>query len=242
MTRFLPRRPSSAVIIAAVALFVALGGTGYAALSLPKSSVGTKQLRNRAVTTGKIKNGAVTNAKLRNGAVTAAKIKDGAVTASKINTTGLTAPNALHATSADTAASATSATNANHATSADGLTLLASGQSESGTFAAGGANSAAAGYIGEGITFSRPIAHPSDIPNGHIVDVPNGVSATHCPGVGQADPGYLCLYEEVTNGVGAGYGYTDNANLSTPLVGAILYWPSTAPDSYSGGEWTVTAP
>ena len=36
--------------IALTALFVALGGTSYAAFSLPAGSVGTKQLRNGAVT------------------------------------------------------------------------------------------------------------------------------------------------------------------------------------------------
>jgi hypothetical protein len=41
--------------IAYVALFVALGGgSAYAALRLPKASVGTKQIRNWAVTLGKI--------------------------------------------------------------------------------------------------------------------------------------------------------------------------------------------
>jgi hypothetical protein len=97
MSRFRPRRPSAAVLIAAVALFVSLGGTGYAAFSLPKNSVGTKQLRNNAVTTKKLKNGAVTASKIKNGAVTASKIKNGAVTASKINTSGLTVPTANNA-------------------------------------------------------------------------------------------------------------------------------------------------
>ncbi len=46
-----------------IALFVAMGGTGYAAFSVPKNSVGTKQLENGAVTTKKIKNGAVTGAR-----------------------------------------------------------------------------------------------------------------------------------------------------------------------------------
>ena len=50
--------------IALAALFVALGGTSYAALSLPAGSVGTKQLRNGAVTSKKIGNGTVTPAKL----------------------------------------------------------------------------------------------------------------------------------------------------------------------------------
>ena len=86
MRRFRVRPPSPAMAVALVALFVALGGTSYAAFSLPKNSVGTKQLKKNAVTTS--------------------KIKKGAVTASKINTSGLTVPNALHANSANTAGSA----------------------------------------------------------------------------------------------------------------------------------------
>jgi hypothetical protein len=37
-----------------LALFVALGGTSYAAISIPKNSVGTPQLRNGAVTAKKL--------------------------------------------------------------------------------------------------------------------------------------------------------------------------------------------
>ena len=42
------RRPSPATVIALIALFVALGGTGFAAakLVLPRNSVGTLQVRN----------------------------------------------------------------------------------------------------------------------------------------------------------------------------------------------------
>jgi len=50
--------------IGVVALFVALGGTGYAAISIPAGSVGSRQLRNDAVTSRKIANGAIAPAKL----------------------------------------------------------------------------------------------------------------------------------------------------------------------------------
>ena len=50
--------------IALIALFVALGGTSYAALSLPAGSVGTVQIRNGAVTTKKIANGSISALKL----------------------------------------------------------------------------------------------------------------------------------------------------------------------------------
>lgn len=40
--------------IALLALFIALGGTSYAAVNLPANSVGTKQLRSKAVTPAKV--------------------------------------------------------------------------------------------------------------------------------------------------------------------------------------------
>lgn len=56
-------------IVAYIALFVALGGTSYAAWSLPAGSVGTRQLRNGAVTSNKIANASITPAKLAGSAI-----------------------------------------------------------------------------------------------------------------------------------------------------------------------------
>ena len=50
------RRPNFAETIAVIALFVALGGASYAAIKIPKNSVGTKQLKKNAVTSAKVKN------------------------------------------------------------------------------------------------------------------------------------------------------------------------------------------
>lgn len=98
-------KPSPALGVSLVALLIALGGTSYAALSLPRNSVGTKQLVN--------------------GAVTAQKIRNGAVTAAKIDTSGLTVPDALHSSNASAAVSAMTATSANHASTADSATTAA---------------------------------------------------------------------------------------------------------------------
>jgi hypothetical protein len=57
--RSLRRHFTYANAAATIALFVALGGTSYAALSLPAGSVGTKQLKNGAVTKAKLARGAV---------------------------------------------------------------------------------------------------------------------------------------------------------------------------------------
>jgi hypothetical protein len=55
MSSMLRRRPSPSMVVALIALFVALGGTSYAALKLPKNSVGNRQLKNGAVTSNKVK-------------------------------------------------------------------------------------------------------------------------------------------------------------------------------------------
>jgi hypothetical protein len=50
-------RLTYANVMATTAVFIALGGTSYAALQLPKGSVGTKQLKRNAVTSPKVKDG-----------------------------------------------------------------------------------------------------------------------------------------------------------------------------------------
>jgi hypothetical protein len=75
--RFFSRRPSPAMLVALLALFVALGGSSYAALQLPNNSVGSKKLKNNAVTTKKIKNGAVNSNKVKNGSLLSADFKSG---------------------------------------------------------------------------------------------------------------------------------------------------------------------
>jgi hypothetical protein len=90
------RIPSPAMIVACVALFIAMGGTSYAAATLAANSVGTKQIKKDAVTSAKIKNSAVTGAKVKDATLTGAKvmdatltgvdIADGAVDAAKVGT------------------------------------------------------------------------------------------------------------------------------------------------------------
>lgn len=55
--RFRPRL-SYANVMATVAVFLVLGGGAYAATSLPKNSVGSKQLKNGSITPAKLNAGA----------------------------------------------------------------------------------------------------------------------------------------------------------------------------------------
>ena len=103
-------------MLALIALFIALGGTTYAATALPKNSVGPKQLKKNAVTAPKIKAGSVTGAKIGANAITGANIKDDSLTGADILESSLgkvpSAANADHASAADSATNATNATNA----------------------------------------------------------------------------------------------------------------------------------
>ena len=67
-------RLSYANVMATIAVFIALGGASYAALKVPKNSVGAKQLRKNAVRTAKIRKEAVTAAKIRKGTLTGQQI------------------------------------------------------------------------------------------------------------------------------------------------------------------------
>ncbi len=98
-------------VMATVAVFIALGGASYAAIKVPKNSVGTKQLKNGAVTADKVKNGAITGQKIASQTL-------GTVPSATKATAAETATNAAHATTADTA---TNATNAANAKTLDGL-------------------------------------------------------------------------------------------------------------------------
>jgi hypothetical protein len=53
------RRITPSLVVSIIALVVALGGASYAAIQIPKNSVGTKQLKNRAVNTNKVKDGSL---------------------------------------------------------------------------------------------------------------------------------------------------------------------------------------
>jgi hypothetical protein len=246
MSRFRLRRPGGATVIASVALFVALGGTGYAAFSLPKNSVGSKQLKSNAVTTSKLKNNAVTTGKLKNNAVTTGKLKNGAVTAGKINASGLTVPNALHANSADSATNATNATNAITATSAataatvTGQGTLASGKTEIGIVG---------GVFQNGPTVSSPLAVTVTFPmlapvalTGSSIEVAPTASCTGSTANPTAAAGFVCIYPDImiaASGISGDTGVNGDKKL-----GFELDWVATSVNQASSvrAEWAYTAP
>jgi hypothetical protein len=67
-------RLTYANVVATLALFIALGGTSYAALKLSENSVGARQLKKNPVITAKIKKEGVTAAKVKKGTLTGIQI------------------------------------------------------------------------------------------------------------------------------------------------------------------------
>lgn len=77
MLQALRRRLTYANVVASLALFVALGGVSYAAVKLPKKSVGPAQLKKNAVTKVALGTDAVTSEKVENGSLLARDFKSG---------------------------------------------------------------------------------------------------------------------------------------------------------------------
>ena len=75
-----------------LALFVALGGTSYAATSLSAGSVGTRQLRDQAVRTSKLADGAVNSAKVQNHSLLASDFQAGQLPGGSAGARGATGP------------------------------------------------------------------------------------------------------------------------------------------------------
>lgn len=84
------RHLSVANVLSCIALFVALGGTAFAAMHLGPGEVKTVNIARQAVTTAKIKKQAVTSGKIKNGTVNALDIGAGQVTSEKIATGAVT--------------------------------------------------------------------------------------------------------------------------------------------------------
>jgi len=183
--------PSPALVISLIALFVALGGTSYAAINaLPKNSVGTKQL----------KNGAVTGAKLN-----AAVLK-------KYYHLGGTLP---------------------------------SGMTEVGDWGFGSYQGADGGGGNGRPVMSFPVPLATGLDGDHTIYV-SGASATHCPGTGHADPGYLCVYEDNTlnaNPPSSGNIFNPeqpNGPGGTGTNGWAINLSPSFPAGVSEGQWLIS--
>jgi hypothetical protein len=73
-------RPSPALVVSLIALFVSISGISWAA-----ATIGTNDIKNGAVTKKKLHKNAVTSKKIKAGAVNGAKVKDHSLTGADIS-------------------------------------------------------------------------------------------------------------------------------------------------------------
>jgi hypothetical protein len=126
------RRPSAPLLISVVALFFALGGASYAAITIPTNSVGNRQIRNNAVTYKKIAPGTIGSARINqalvqtrvSGTCTGTNGAIGQITQSGHVVCNATAPQEFGSSSTGTAVTGTPATVASRSLGAGSFILL----------------------------------------------------------------------------------------------------------------------
>jgi hypothetical protein len=173
------RRLNFANVTSAIALFVALGGTSYAAVTLPDNSVGRAQIKTSGVGKSEIGANTVGSSEIRGSSVTAPDIKTGAVGPSEVRANAIDSDELADggvaaADISDAAKSAIAALN--------GVTFRASAAAD-GTGAAGNAKSiTAAGTgvynvdLGQDVTACQRVAGISGATSG-MVTVEPGATA-----------------------------------------------------------------
>jgi hypothetical protein len=218
--------------VALLGLFVALGGGAYAAVNLPKDSVGSKQIKANAVRSSKVKDGS-----LLRGDFKAGQIPPGQPGAQGLQ--GIQGVQGVQGERGFTGPAGRSA-----------LEELRSGETVRGAWALRGDYTGSSAQMA-GITL--PIPAPAPVDSAHVVVVGNDpVVGDGCSGTADApvsNPGFVCIYFKVSsNTAGAGGVSATSSNISAPTTtgdgsryGFIVTVSGTAAFAATG-TWAYTAP
>jgi hypothetical protein len=215
------RKPSPAMLVAIIALLVALGGSSYAALKLPKGSVGPRQLKKNAVTSPKVKPGSLRLSDFRKADRTSLRGPQGIQGSQGIQ--GVQGPEGPFP-------------------SGD----LPSGKTIRGTYAIA-VPTGSTNFIATSISFGFQLA---SAPIAHVI-ADGGAPPPECPGSvtnPQAQAGHLCVYESfqhnrsnlrVFNPATGGSTATRwGAGVAFDAIAGVD--PTESTTSY--GTWAVTSP
>lgn len=210
--------------VAYLALFAALTGTSYAAVRLGRNAVKGRNIADNAITSPKVRDGSLLAKDFAAGQLPAGAKGDAGAT-------GDAGPTGPQGPKGDTGPAGPSA-----------LTALKPGATESGAFAIGGGTAGSETFL-SAVSFPIPLAAGLDA--AHAVYV-TGASATHCPGRGEADSGYLCLYETTHSTITGIHVRDPTSNALADGSGAdgFLLTATDAgaanPSVYAVGTWSVT--
>ena len=210
-------RPTPAMLVALLALFAALGGSSYAALQLPRGTVGTKQLKNGAVTSKKVKNNSLVLRDFR-----------------ASQRSRLRGPRGFQGAKGDKGDPGRSA-----------LTPLGSGETIRGLVGGRFQPGTAGSPVGAVASFPIPATVPLD--NAHVVvdgtaDEPTNVCTGSTANV-TAPPGFVCIYPDIVVDATFAADSGQTGVTGTRTLGFQLDWTSAAATQTSvRAEWAYTAP
>jgi hypothetical protein len=216
------RHLTYANVMASAAVFIALGGSSYAAVVLSKDSV-----RSRHIADGQVK-----RADLARNAVTSRAVKDGALLARDFRAgqlpAGAAGPQGPQGAKGDPGRDFTP------------QTVLPPGALLVGHWAVGGG---AGDWMGTSVNFRIPLAAAVPGANAHHIE---GTAFTpECPATEDAAPGHLCVYTKETGGTStfsAIYHNLPDSTAGASREGFNLFFSATANLSYRSGTWAVRAP
>ncbi len=213
-----------------LALFIALGGVSYAAITLPINSVGSKQIKREAVKNSDLGKSAVTTGKVKNGSLLSIDFKPGQLVAGAPGATGPQGPQGLKGDAG---------TNGTDGAPGPFPATLPSGKTLTGTYAGLDRNTGTGGFarIYAPISFPFPLASPPTVRL-----VVNGTTTPECQGTiadPKAAPGNVCIYRSSESSTPT----TDAPDLNGRSGKTGLFLSTTgAPDAFAYGSWAVTAP
>jgi hypothetical protein len=210
------KRLTYANVMSSIAVFlVVAGGTAFAASQLGKETVGSKQLKKEAVGLAKI------NA------------------AAKSSLKGATGPAGPKGDTGPQGAKGDRGEKGERGEPGAAVQVLPSGQTATGVWAVSAANG---GLAMTAINFVPKLQQP--VLRANEVYETEGQTSVRCPGVGQAQPGILCVYAGWENAVTfAGFltpSKTSGEDAETP--GVAFYLNSTEAQGNARGTWAYTAP
>ena len=213
------RHLSYANVMATIAVFIALGGSSYAAVKLTRNSVGERHIRAGAVGTSELRDGSV---RLRDLRAADVRTLRGASTAGPAGPAGPTGPSG--------------AAGPQGATGRSALEPLRSGETMTGAYLIDEHATAAAQDWRVAVPF--PVSAPADVVDIQVDGVTGGETCTGSVSAPTAPPGALCIYREMTvNGtMAAGRGDRPRTGFIVELISAGVG------DAFAEGTWAYTAP
>jgi hypothetical protein len=229
--RKLREQLSYANVMSSIAVFVVLGGGAYAAATLPKNSVGSKQIKANAVTSSKVKNGSLLSS----------DFKPGQLVAGAPGPVGPAGPAGAAGAAGAKGEKGEKGDKGDKGDAGPLLTTLPSGKTLRGGWGFGYGPSATDRVTEGPISFQVPLTIS---PTVEIVQA-GGSPTEHCAGTftdPTAAPGFLCIYTAFVNGGGPLGTYALADGSDDYRFGAEVYFFSNGDTiAEASGTWAVTA-